>query len=152
MNYWNCTSQPIQFSIESIQISTKHSIYSCLWKYTALKLCFAIAEGWSYLYFLSTMNLEMWFVVINTGLRFCAARFIRPPWGSFDATFWVLYCPWHFRTCISWCRMKGRCFKITFPFTGFRELCSCYHLAKIFLVFLHILSGEVISRLYARSN
>lgn len=39
-----------------------------------------------------------------------------------------------------------------FPSAGLRELYFCYHLAKIFLAFLHIMSGEVISRLYARKN
>lgn len=92
--------------------NTKYNTYSCLW--SALKRCSEIAEGWSYPYFLSTMNLEMCCVILSTGLCFCATGFIRPLWGLFDETFWVFYCPLHFRTFTNWCRMKGRCF--TMPF------------------------------------
>lgn len=92
--------------------NTKYNTYSCLW--SAVKRCSEIAEGWSYPYFLSTMNLEMCCVILSTGLCFCATGFIRPPWGLFDGTFWVFYCPLHFRTFTNWCRMKGRCF--TMPF------------------------------------
>lgn len=67
--------------------NTKYNTYSCLW--SAVKRCSEIAEGWSYPYFLSTMNLEMCCVILSTGLCFCATGFIRPPWGLFDGTFWV---------------------------------------------------------------
>lgn len=129
--------------------NTKYNTYSCLW--SAVKLCSETAVGWSYPYFLSTMDLEMCCVILSTGLCFCATWFIRPPRGLFGETFWVFYCPWHFRTFINWCRMKGRCFTMPFLLLVW-ELYFCYHLAKIFLAFLHIMSGEVISRLYARKN
>lgn len=85
--------------------NTKYNKYSCSW--SALKLCSEIPEGWSYLYFLSTLNLEMCSVITSTGLCFCAMKFIRSPWGLLGEIFWVFYCPWHFRTFINWCRMKG---------------------------------------------